>query len=257
MNNLKNPITIGGISTIAICLIFAYSCISSENTEFPVPDGAARVAASCYSQLSTSNMPTLSFPLRDWLQAETKFPFVSILNYGDDWKFGTCGKNWKKHTGNDYVNPLVNSKRKDLENAPIYAVYDGVVKEVYNAGSGWGFGMTIEHVYSYKNAQNKEVKVVFTSNYTHIKEKTYVLKNQSVKRGALIANIADISAKTTNHLHFTLRSGLYSNYANRGALPSSADASKNCDCDDKSRIDPVFPEYYLNPSSVKFENKQL
>jgi murein DD-endopeptidase MepM/ murein hydrolase activator NlpD len=217
-----------------------------------------RTAATCFTQLSASDLPTLSFPLRDWSKAATITPFVSILNYGDDWKFGKCGINWKKHTGNDYVYPLVNSKRTDLKDSPVYAVYDGVVKEVYNAGDGWGFAMTIEHKYIYKNAQNKDVTVVFTSNYTHIKQKTFYSSGQSVKKGALIGNIADISAKTTNHLHFTLRKGAYSNMSNRGALPNSADASTNCDCKDADkRTDPVFPENFLNPSNVKFENKQL
>lgn len=215
----------------------------------------AKAAATCYSQQSASDLPTLSFPLRDWSKTTT---FVSILNYGDDWKFGKCGTNWKKHTGNDYVYPLVNGKRINLKDAPVYAVYDGVVKEVYNAGSGWGYAMTIEHKYTYKNAQNKEVTVVFTSNYTHIKQKTFFSSGQSVKKGALIGNIEDISAKTTNHLHFTLRKAAYSNTSNRGALPNSADASANCDCKDSDkRIDPVFPEKFLNPSNVKFENKQL
>lgn len=215
----------------------------------------AKAAITCFTQLSTSDLPTLSFPLRDWSKTTT---FVSILNFGADWQFGKCGNNWKKHTGNDYVYPLVNGKRTNLKDAPVYAVYDGVVKEVYNAGSGWGYAMTIEHKYTYKNAQNKEITIVFTSNYTHIKQNTFFRSGQNVKKGALIGNIEDISAKTTNHLHFTLRRGIYSNMSNRGALPNSADASTNCDCKDSDkRTDPVFPENFLNPSNVKFENKQL
>jgi murein DD-endopeptidase MepM/ murein hydrolase activator NlpD len=218
----------------------------------------AKLAASCYSQQSASEIPTLSFPLRDWGQPASKLSFVSILNFGDDWQFLKCGKNWKKHTGNDYVFPLVSGKRTNLKDAPVYAVYDGMVKQIYDAGSGWGYAITIEHTYTYKNAQNKDVTVVFTSNYTHVKQKTFVKSGQSVKKGVLIGNIEDISSKTTNHLHFTLRRGAYSNASNRGALPNSADASKNCDCTDANkRTDPVFPENFINPSSVKFENKQL
>lgn len=224
-----------------------------QNTEFSI----ARLSASCYSQLSAADLPTLSFPLRDWAKGETEFPFVSILSYGADWTFGTCGSNWKKHTGIDYVHPLIKGVRKNLKDTPVYAVYDGVVKEVYNAGSGWGFAMTIEHTYTYKNSQKKDVTVVFTSNYTHIKSVVFAQKGSTVKKGQVIGNVADISAKTTNHLHFTLRKGSYSNSANRGALPNAADASKNCECNDQTRTDAVFPEYFLNPSAVKFENKQI
>lgn len=59
-------------------------------------------------------------------------------------------------------------------------------------------------------------------------------------KGQVIGKIADLGNNT--HFHFGVRKASYSNVANAGGLPQT-----NCGGY------PAFPEYFINPMSLKYE----
>jgi murein DD-endopeptidase MepM/ murein hydrolase activator NlpD len=161
---------------------------------------------------------------------------IGGFDYKDDWivgsKFTTENSEMKYalHTGIDL---------KGASGTKIYAIYDGIVKAYYSAGTQWGMAITIEH--------NCECEGIYTSNYTHVKSSLKV--GDEVRRGDIIGELEDISVP---HLHFGIRKGEYSNISNRGALPSEK-VNVN---DTKWNMDtkPVIDESgFINPNNFKYE----
>ncbi|RLG06382.1 MAG: hypothetical protein DRN68_07025, partial [Thaumarchaeota archaeon] len=174
---------------------------------------------------SELELPTLSWPLKG-----TKEQRRVLLDFGADWRWGYCGGVPKKHVG---VDLQANAGEE------VRAVYDGVIKDIYNASSShnWGKGIIIEHP-------------GFTSIYIHVNP--IVELGQQVQKGEKIAEIAAIDG--TEHLHFGIRYGNYSEVAKRGALPQKRGQSdwqngKFTGC----RTDPLFPERFVDPLSLSFE----
>ena len=187
----------------------------------------------CYPQLSADGLPTMVWPL-EGDQSDYKW-YKDQWDY--EWKFGSCGREYKRHVGLD----ISLKSGETIIGYPVYPVYAGEVKAVYNAGRKWGYGVTIEHV-----DHNGDK---FTTNYTHI--------NPEVSVGAdvlivdKIGKVANIPSKG-DHLHFSIRRAAYSNIANRGALPTVDEGDCKC-TDNKKRTDPVFPEYFIDPALVTYE----
>ncbi|KPA09891.1 membrane or secreted protein containing Peptidase M23 domain protein [Candidatus Magnetomorum sp. HK-1] len=184
--------------------------------------------AACYSQQSVSGLPVLFWPL------EGKKSDYSYSSWDYVWTWNSCGGKSKRHVGIDIV--LKNSQ--NTAGQKVYAVDSGYIKAIYDAGNGWGKGITIEH----KDKNGK----AFTSNYTHVVPKSGYSNGSHVKKGTLIGEVQDLNGKSTNHLHFSIRRSSYSNTSNRGALPI-VDRG-NCKCGS----DPVFPEYFVDPDKVSY-----
>ena len=131
-------------------------------------------------------------------------------------------------------------------NKTVRAAYDGVIKTIYDAGNGWGTGITMEHIDTNGN------KV--TTNYTHIIPNEKIKKNKAVKKGAAIAKVANLT-RSNPHLHYSIRRAPYSKYSNAGALPVVN--QEDCKCtyyNPKKYNRPVFPEYFIDPSIASYSS---
>jgi len=142
------------------------------------------------------------------------------LGFGDNWPWGYCDGQVKKHAGTDVSAAKGESVR---------ASRAGTVRAVVDGGAQWRYGVTIEHPLSIQT---------YTTVYWHIEP--VVVVGQNVERGQRIGKIADLGANT--HFHFGLRKGAYSNISNRGALPQT-------DCEG----DPAFPEFFIDPETVPYQ----
>lgn len=77
-----------------------------------------------------------------------------------------------------------------------------------------------------------------------------------VSKGTQIATVGAIygGGVSGNHLHFSLRRAPYTNISNRGALPDPGADQGKCLCtDDQNNTDPVFPEFFIDPSLATYE----
>lgn len=165
-----------------------------------------------------ASIPVLQGPLRGNISDRRV-----LLGFGRDWTWESCSGLYKKHTGVD----LSASVGED-----VFASESGTVKTIFvaSATNNWGQGITIQH-----NG--------FTTLYLHVLPT--VLIGQSVTKGQKIATIASIP---NYHLHYGVREGTYSNIANRGALPQK-NSSENQSCQN----DPLFPESFINPMSLRYD----
>lgn len=136
-----------------------------------------------------------------------------LLGFGRTWVWQQCGGRYKRHVGTD------------LQASPgdaVFAAEPGHIKLAANNDT-WGGVVVIEH----RDYRGR----LYTTTSWHLAS---FLRGGYVRRGQRIGVIADISAKTVNHLHFGLRLAPYSAVAQRGALPRTG-------CDG----DPGFPEYFV------------
>jgi len=197
-----------------------------------------------YPELTTNNLPKLKWVLEGKMSDYQSYSSNKYFKFGVDWLSDTqylCNSKKKRHNGWDIHKPNF----AEIKGKKVYAAYSGVVKTVYNAGSGFAQGMTIEHT--------DMVGDVFTTNYTHI-DPVSNMQGKYVEAGQHIAYVADLAAN--DHLHFSLRRAPYSNFSNRGALPRRINLECNC-TDAAGRNDPVFPEYFVNPGNLIFEDREI
>jgi hypothetical protein len=149
---------------------------------------------------------------------------VSGYNFGDTWVEGECPTGVDKvHTGADYAASV---------NDNVYAAEAGVVKHIGFA-SGWGNSIVIEHTHpdGWK----------YTTVYWHVDPLVSV--NDTPEKGEQIADVADISS---DHLHFGVRMGGYTEINGKsisgvGALPQS-------NCDDY----PAFPGGFIDADDALY-----
>ena len=113
------------------------------------------------------------------------------------------------------------------------------MKAVYTLSSqhNWGKGIVIEHS-------------GFTTIYMHVNPVVNV--GAYVNKGQKIGTIGSIEGDI--HLHFGVRSGIYSDISKRGALPQKHGDSDHQDgrftgC----KSDPLFPEKFVDPMKLKYE----
>ena len=156
-----------------------------------------------------------------------------------DWPFGSCGGQWKRHTGLDVI-----PNSGDIRGRAVVAPTSGTIK-VWNgdAGSGWQRFVTVEG--SDANGQR------FTWTVMHIipASDQDLAAGRWIERGRYIGYIADLSHDGhTSHLHYMTRRAPYSNISNRGALPKVEDAADRgtgyCD-DGKGHRDPLWQADYF------------
>ena len=185
----------------------------------------------CYPQLDTEGLPTLKWPLPG-----SQSDYYVYGEWGYDW-LSSCGGKKTRHTGSD----IYTVSGESMLNKEVRAAYDaiaGVHPIIYNAGSGWAYGVTLSHI--------DQDGYTFTTNYTHIKPNYSILK-KDVKKGDLLGTITNI--KTSPHLHFSIRRAPYSNTANAGSLPQVN--QKNCTCNYK--YPDLWPEYFVNPAEATYD----
>lgn len=200
--------------------------------------GGGGTTSCSYPQLSTHNLPILNWMLEGSINDYQSYATNKYFKFGSAWLSGSsylCNGQKKVHNAWDIHRPnfaQINGKK-------VYAAYAGFVKAVYNAGTGFAQGLTIEH----KDLQGN----FFTTNYTHIVAIDGVA-NTNVAAGQHIGFVADLD--NNDHLHFSLRRASYSNYANNGALPKYLN-DNNCLCGGQ----PVFPEYFVNPGELNFQER--
>jgi murein DD-endopeptidase MepM/ murein hydrolase activator NlpD len=150
--------------------------------------------------------------------------------WGGSWPFGACAKQVKKHAGLDVTYALDTSLGRK-----VLATQDGTAS-IHNLGNGWGLGVVLDHG-------------GWTSTYEHITPS--VQAGQWVRRGQELGRIASLS-RSVPHLHFGIRMHAYDAFAVRGALPAVADKDHACSCNDGERLDPVWPEYFIDPTRLSY-----
>jgi len=205
--------------------------ISSIDTSY----GGGATACS-FPELKTNGLPTLTWILEGTQQQYQPYSSNQYYRFGSAWLPNAnylCNGNRRVHNGWDIHCPNFSQ----ISGKKVYAAFAGKVQVVYNAGSGFKQGITIEHT-----DLNGDI---FTTNYTHV-DPLMNMQGQTVIAGQQIGTVADLVEN--DHLHFSLRRAPYSDYANRGALPKYMD-DNNCSCSG----DPVFPEYFVNPGSLVFQ----
>ena len=234
----------------------AYRTKEGWNTAIPTAPGVtntADVVASPREKLSYPGVveyPVLRFPLPgDPNEKRKERQDKGYFGFGADWKVYKdkkrtqpvkCGGEWKKHVGVDWP-----AEPKEC----VYAVKDGVVKDigVVQSGKAWGKRIVIHH---------KDSPVKFTSMYLHVSPdekleddfKKAQKKGQEVivKKGELIGTVADISPEP-DHLHFGIRVSPYDKVLCRvGALPQKRTSEPKCNY-------PPFPEKFIDPEDLTYE----
>lgn len=191
-----------------------------------------QAATACYSVQGSAGLPVLTWPL------EGSMSDYSWPSWNFTWTWGSCGGSYKRHAAVDIsrVSGTIIGKK-------VYAAYDGVVKAwKYNGGSGWKYGVVVQHTDLYGNP--------FTTTYLHIDPISpgYAV-GSTITRGTQIGTVADINI-SGDHLHFGIRRSAYSAVSKRGALPVINQAS--CKCNDGNYNDPVHPEYFIDPSTATY-----
>src|SRR5262249_43830478 len=88
------------------------------------------------------------------------------------------------------------------------------------------------------------------TSYLHIStvDDPNLYEGASVTRGTQIGVVAHID--TGDHLHFSIRRSAYDPLAWRGALPQIEE--RHCHCNDGEFNDPLFPEYFVDPSTASY-----
>jgi murein DD-endopeptidase MepM/ murein hydrolase activator NlpD len=155
------------------------------------------VGASCTLLLYAHTAEAAAIPRLAWPTTARSIN----LGFGDDWtKYAINCTNLKwKHAGIDIG---------AAKGSAVTAAEAGTVIIVQEAPQ-WKWWITIEHQDAKRNK--------YTTVYWHL-DKPPVKPGQGVKRGQQIAQVADMGKNT--HLHFGVRNAVYSNTANRGALPA-------------------------------------
>jgi murein DD-endopeptidase MepM/ murein hydrolase activator NlpD len=196
--------------------------------------------ACSFPELKTDNLPILRWVLDGTQQDYQAYSSNGYFTYGSDWLSGAqylCNGKKKFHVGWDIHRPGFT----EIKGTKVFAAYAGQIKDVYGAGTGFAQGITIEHT--------DLLGGIFTTNYTHV-DPVPSLQGTIVTAGQLIGYVADLAAN--DHLHFSLRRAQYSNNSNKGALPRYQNDA-NCNCGGE----PVFPEYFVNPGNLNFQNQTL
>jgi hypothetical protein len=238
MKNLK-LLSLTGTITLLL-LTFIYSCKKGkvENDDTVLQGGGA---TDCnYPELDATNLPSFNWVLEGQQSDYQSYANNGYFKFGSDWLSDAsylCGGVKKLHNGWDIHRP----NYAEIKGKEVYSAYGGTVKAVYNAGTGFAKGITIEHT--------DLIGDVFTTNYTHL-DPLASLQGTYVNAGQLIGYVADLSAN--DHLHFSLRRAPYTNTSNRGALPKYLN-DNNCSCGG----DPVYPEYFVDPGKLNFQGSIL
>lgn len=172
-----------------------------------------------YTPQSNDNVIKLKWPLSTAKPATPS----SGGAFGDPWGTGItkCVGQPMTHAGVDIPNAVGN---------PVYAMEDGVVKEVLPASQtgGWASAIVLEH--------NHPVSGKFTTVSWHVTELSGIVPGAFVPKGMQIATIANISPHGS-HLHIGVRIGAYnSTYSDKGALPTGY-------CSELA----TFQENFINP----------
>jgi hypothetical protein len=204
----------------------------------------------CFSPLGPDGLPALKWPLDG-----TPLDYNVAGNRWDYQWIRSCGSVPKRHNGLD----LTLRSGATMVGKPVYAAYPGVIIQVYNPcgtkgcakGVDWQSGITVLHT---DNQGNN-----FTTSYIHVvplNGKNAPKVGKTVSKGAQIATVGAImgGGVTGPHLHFSIRRAPYANTANRGALPDLGADQGDCLCtDDQNNADPLFPEFFIDPSLATYE----
>jgi murein DD-endopeptidase MepM/ murein hydrolase activator NlpD len=236
-NKMKKTIKKITFSLTIMLAIFSQSCQKKETSDNDTANGGGTIACS-YPQLTAVNLPTFSWVLEGVQQDYQSYSTNTYFKFRSPWLSAPsylCGGERQFHTAWDIHRPNL----AQINGKKVYAAYGGTVKAVYNAGSGFAQGITIEHLDLIGNK--------FTTNYTHV-DPLASLQGQSVTAGQQIGYVADLA--DDDHLHFSLRKAPYSNISNKGALPKYLN-DNNCSCGG----DPVFPEYFVDPGILTFQDR--
>lgn len=189
-----------------------------------------------FSQLSADGLPTMFWMLEDGIDAYADYDQNYYYTFGSLWLSADtflCGDLRRKHVAWDIHRANI---AENMVGKEVYAVYDGIVKSVYNAGTNIGQGIVLEHV--------SQTGQYFTSTYIHIDPLPNLI-GSSVTTGQLIGYVTDLLYN--DHLHFGIRKAPYAlNISERGALPNNE--LNSCVCDG----DPVFPEYFIDPGDLSY-----
>jgi streptogramin lyase len=188
-------------------------------------------------------LPILRWPLdgalSDYRVAEGRWDY--------DW-IRDCGGLPKKHVGLDLSLDagLILGKR-------VYAAFDGFIVARQNVQSGlkWGDVVVVEHLDAGGNR--------FTTAYLHIASnkklnpRTTKKEGTHVNKGQMIGEVAQVSDGINPHLHFSIRRAPFdTNISLRGALPFVDEGDCHC-TDDRRHRDPVFPEFFIDPSLTFYD----
>ena len=178
---------------------------------------------------STTSLPPLAFPMMGY--QDSYHP--NYYQFGSNWVHGSCGGQVKKHTGWDIA--AANNPESTV-GAVVYPVYEGRVVSAYYS-SRWKWNVTVEHEYN---------GLKFTSNYNHLDAE--ISEGEWVTIGTRLGTIAKLSQ--FSHLHYSLRLGEYiAGTSYRGALPAIPNTGP-CECNDGIRLDPVWPDLFIDPRTA-------
>lgn len=143
-----------------------------------------------------------------------------LQSFGVLW---VCNKR-KKHVGVDVSAPL---------GAEVFAVANGIIVRIGNAGKQWAQYVDIKHDSG-----------DFCTSYIHITPK--MKKGDMVKAGDVIGFVAEI--RGLSHLHFNVWKGAYGNpITHRGALPPINNVGKV-----EPKSDPPFPSNFIDPKFLTY-----
>lgn len=155
-----------------------------------------------YTPQADDNKLKLKWPLGAVNPSHT----LSGYAFGDDWGPGRtqCAGQPMSHTGIDIAASAGN---------PVYAVEDGIVKEV-NYDSTWAYDIVTEHT----NSSGGKYTVVYW-HVNPVSGLSTVSGKNFVPKGMQIATVANISSGA--HLHLGIRTGAYDGaLSDKGALPT-------------------------------------
>jgi Peptidase family M23/Abnormal spindle-like microcephaly-assoc'd, ASPM-SPD-2-Hydin len=230
---------INTILFIFLLLITLVNCKKKDATSNNLGGYTGGGTTACsFPELKTNNLPVFTWVLDGTQRDYQSYSTNGYFTYGKEWLSGDsylCNGKTKFHTGWDIHRPGFT----EIKDTKVFAAYAGQVKAVYNAGIGFAQGITIEHTDLSGG--------IFTTNYTHV-DPVPNIQGATVTAGQLIGYVADLAKD--DHLHFSLRRAQYSNNSNKGALPKYQNDA-NCNCGG----DPVFPEYFVNPGNLSFQNQ--
>lgn len=152
---------------------------------------------------------------------------VHAYEYGQEWKFGSCGICGKiyKHTGHDTSGNKVGQK--------VYFRRSGVVKSIHKDSTGWGYIVVFESDWTSFNIIHLKDVAVEVGKYYQVKD----------NRGIYVGKISDLSGKNVApHIHVSQMSTTFNKSTEpwywAGGLPS-------CRCGYKGY--PQFPWKYVPP----------
>ena len=178
-------------------------------------------------------VPSLRYPL------DRDRAIIGGYRYGDHWEGRRCvesGLTTKKllHAGVDYHAPTFGED--------VFAAASGVVRYA-RADTQWGGYIVVEH--------EQDGVGTFTTAYTHVAPVSGIEKGSPVTASTRIGKIASGSYGYGAHLDFKVRMRPYSSpdliWILRGRFPEVSCVAVSGD-----PREPAFPEYTINPESVRW-----